>query len=497
MTGLFGPMSVDYMASVGSEHVTSLGYDAIAAEGRRRAPSGINASEDVILKQRGRDLATSQNRDVYRNFALTQWAIGKHLDFNTQIDFHANAGDKYGSFDDDLTFWVMQKAKKEAFDAARRHPLWRYLRMLEARSLLDGDLGNMQLATGHLQSLEGDRIRNAPGADPRWENGVLKGPAGMALAYGVWDRAPKTSGYVFNRSVPANRFYLHAHYGSFDQGRGISPLMSAINSMQDVYEGIDYTLAKMKVEQLFAMAIFRKAETSGGNLLGDDSTGTGRRKYQVDFGKGPILLDLDPGDEAKFLKSDSPGANSREFLMTVIMLSLKALDIPFSFFDESFTNFFGSRGSWMHYERSCVAKRANICDFLNWWFQWRIVLGVQDGEIRIPRGLTLARPFWEWYPSGMPWWDPVKEINGDNASVLAGYNNPQRVTKERGKGDWYKNIDARAEAEAYARKKGVQVSWGTLPTSPQDEQDHKERDKPEGSEKPAEKTPPARQEGDE
>lgn len=496
MLGLFGPMSVDYMASVGTEHVTSLGYDAIEPKDRRRAPTGINASEDVMLKQRGRDLASSQAKDVHRNFSLAKWAIGKHLDFNTQVDFNAIAGDKYGSFDDDLAAWVAEKVKKEAFDAARRHPMWRYLRMLECRSLIDGDMGNMQLATGHLQSIEGDRVRNAPGSDVRWENGVLKGPAGMALAYGIWDRTPRGCGYVFNRAVPANRFYLHAHYDRFDQGRGISPLMSAINSLQDVYEGIDYTLAKMKVEQLFAMAIFRKAESTGAPLS-EETSSNGRKRYQVDFGRGPILLDLDPGDDAKFLKSDSPGSNSREFLMAVIMIALKSLDIPFSFFDESFTNFFGSRGSWMHYERSCVSKRANICDFLNWWFQWRLVLGVQDGEIRIPRGLSLKRPFWEWYHSGMPWWDPVKEINGDNAAVLAGYDNPERITKGRGKGDWYKNIEARARCEAFARDKGVQVSWGILPTSPQEEQDHKDRDKPEGSGKTPEKAPPARQEGDE
>ena len=40
---------------------------------------------------------------------------------------------------------------------------------------------------------------------------------------------------------------------------------------EDVYEGMDYALAKMKVSQLFALAFFRDAEESMGDVTGGDS----------------------------------------------------------------------------------------------------------------------------------------------------------------------------------------------------------------------------------
>lgn len=455
---------VDSVQAEAGQSSSSLAYDVTEPKGRRRPPSGTNASEDAVLKQRGRDLIGSAAKDVHRNFAIARWAISKHLDYNTQFDFLSSAGEEFGSFDDDLEDWVAEKIKPKAFDIARRHGLDRFLRLAECRNVLDGDIGVMQLASGHVQAIEADRIRSPRENDDGWTNGVRTGPGGVSLAYGIWDRGPRGRGYRWNRSVPAARFHLHGSFDRFDQYRGISPFAAALIPLQDVYEGIDYSIAKLKVEQLFAMAVFRKAESAAAPFSEDASQGDSQRKrYEIDFGRGPIFIDLDPGDDAKFLKSDSPGANSREFLMAVIMIALKTLNIPFSFFDESFTNFFGSRSAWLHYERSCEANHQNIQELLNWWFMWRLQLGVQDGEIRIPRGLTLRRPWWEWVPAGMPWWDPVKEINGDNQAVMAGYTDPENVCKKRNQGNWFKNIRKRARCERFAKEQGVKVSWDMVP----------------------------------
>lgn len=456
---------VDSIQADPREGMSSFGYDATESKGRRRPPSGINASEDAVLKQRGRDLISSGGRDVHRNFTIARWMIGKHLDYNTQTDFLSGAGSEFGSFDDDLEAWVKEKIRPAAFDIARRHGLDRFLRIAECRHLLDGDMGIMQLASGHVQAIEADRIRSPRENDEGWTNGVRTGPGGVALAYGIWDRGPRGRGYQWNRSVPASRFHLHGTFDRFDQVRGISPFAAALMPLQDVYEGIDYSLAKLKVEQLFALAIFRKTGRTGAPFSEEESThGGGKRKrYEVDFGRGPIVLDLDDDDDAKFLKSDSPGANSREFLMAVIMIAMKTLDLPFSFFDESFTNFFGSRSAWLHYERSCKAKRDQIIELINWWFMWRLQLAVQDGEMRIPRGLSFRRPWWEWVPAGMPWWDPVKEINGDNQAVMAGWTDPETVCKKRNQGNWYKNIRTRARCEKFAQEQGVKVSWDMVP----------------------------------
>ena len=61
-----------------------------------------------------------------------------------------------------------------------------------------------------------------------------------------------------------------------------------------VYEGIDYALAKMKVEQLFALVFYRDANDTVAPLTEGSSEANG---YSVNFGKGPVQLDLDPGDK--------------------------------------------------------------------------------------------------------------------------------------------------------------------------------------------------------
>ena len=160
--------------------------------------------------------------------------------------------------------------------------------------------------------------------------------------------------------LPASRMIHHAYFERFDQVRGISPLAAAINSFRDVYEGIDYALAKMKVEQLFALVFYRDANDTVAPLTEGSSEANG---YSVNFGKGPVQLDLDPGDKAEFLKTDNPGSNTREFIQVVLSIAMKSLDLPYNFADESFTNFFGSRAAWLAYDRACISKRADIQEF--------------------------------------------------------------------------------------------------------------------------------------
>lgn len=442
------------------------GYDAIEPKGRRRPPSGNNQSEDLVLTQRRRELVASQAKDLHRNYAVARFMIDRHLDYNTEFDCYSSAGDKFGSFDDDFHQWLSEVSKKELFDAGGRHSQASYLRVMETRCILDGDCGSLQIADGTLQAIESDMIRNpSERGKAKWENGLKLGPANRVLAYAVADRVGH--GYSPTREVPAHRLYLRAAFDRFSQGRGVSPFTSSHNSLQDVFEGSDYTLAKMKAESLFAMAIFRDAENSAAPFSEETSTiaaaQSPKKRYEVDFGRGPVILDLEPGDDAKFLTSNSPGANVREFLAFTIMVALKSLGMPYSFFDGSSTNFFGSRADWLHYERHCIPIRRANREFLNWWLAWRIQIAAQDKDLKLPRGLTLRRPWWEWVPLGMPWWQPEREIGGDRAAVESAFDSPQRITRARGKGDAFKIVDEIAEFNAYCKLKGVSTSYSPIP----------------------------------
>ena len=186
------------------------------------------------------------------------------------------------------------------------------------------------------------------------------------------------------------------------------------------------------------------------------------------------MLDLNPGDKAEFLESRSPASETTDFLKLIIHVALKALDLPYSFFDESHTNFYGSRGGLIQYLKSCRSKQADLQEFLNEITRWRLGIAVADGELELPRSIEFENLKWEWVPDGVPWWDPAKEVAGHSAAIAAGLDNPQRVCRSVGT-DFYDNIDLIAEANDYAASKGVQMILPGVSTA-QAAMDNPERD---------------------
>lgn len=435
------------------------GYDAIRTNGKRKAVSSILKHEDQELKNSDRHKMLGAARDLSRNFALVAWAIRKHLDYVSMFDFQSRTGN--AELDAQIETLMTEWQRPQNCDAAGRFPFRKMLRLFEACRTKDGDVFALKLQSMQLQALEADRIRQPEDVEGTeetpWINGVRVNAAGGLAEVAIYDRVGNGR-FMWNRNVPASRIIQHGYFERFDQVRGISPLAAAINSFRDVYEGIDYALAKMKVEQLFALVFYRDAQDSVGIASGTDANG-----YQVDFGKGPVQLDLDPGDKADFLKSDNPGSNTREFIGVVLAIALKALDLPFNFYDESHTNFFGSRAAWLLYDRSCQSKRDDVAEFLRKITVWLYQGWIVSGQLVLPAGARVSDLTFEWVHRGMPWWDPAKEIRGNVEAIKAGLDNPYRICKEAGRGEFEENIDAIARAQEYARQRGVVLDYGQQP----------------------------------
>jgi capsid protein len=168
------------------------------------------------------------------------------------------------------------------------------------------------------------------------------------------------------------------------------------------------------------------------------------------------VFDLDPGEDMKVVESNNPSMELQQFSRLIVMVALKALDIPYSFFDESHTNYSGSRGSWMHYERSTMTARDDQVNMRTAWTKFQYQRWILEGRLKLPRGMTIDDLAFEWVPLGMPWWDPLKEINGDLLAVGSGLDSAQRITKERGKGDIFDNIDDNIAVIKYARDRGME-----------------------------------------
>lgn len=159
--------------------------------------------------------------------------------------------------------------------------------------------------------------------------------AGRPIEYCICQRGKTTDAgsnatFSFERIVPAETFITSVT--SIGSTRCISPLATAVNALRDTYEGMDYAVsAKMKVSQLFGLIFFRdrlSPDETGNDTLGQTSgseeDGTG---YEVDFGRGPVQLDLDPGDRAEFLESKSPSTEFQSFSQVMVSVAdIKALD---------------------------------------------------------------------------------------------------------------------------------------------------------------------------
>jgi hypothetical protein len=166
---------------------------------------------------------------------------------------------------------------------------------------------------------------------------------------------------------------------------------------------MDYTLARMKISQLFGLAIYQ-----------EENEGKG---ISVDFGAGPQVLELGETDKAEFLESNQPSFQLQQFFEISISIALKALDIPFSFYNESFTNFHGSKAALMGYLQSAAEKREDVKELLRWITTFWLALDIVDGDLELPRGMTLADLRFEWIPRGLPWWDMTRDITAISKAI--------------------------------------------------------------------------------
>ena len=458
-------------------------YDAIDGDHttKRRAPRVSTMGGDNHLDSRRRRKLTANTRDAVRNFALASWAVKRHLDYVTAFRFQSKTGDQ--ALDVEIENYIAERSKPHLCDAAGRHPLRRIIRNAEARRVIDGDIGIEKLAPappsrlrGTINAIEGDRVhgRGNPkrrNRDQLWTNGVKLDKNGRALAYSICAR--HGTGLAWQKTTPARNLYLHGYWDTthrFDAVRGVSPLASALNTMRDVYEGFDYSLARIKVGQLFGLKITRDADGENDGYseptADADDDGNLDSGYKVDLTQGIVQIDMDPGHDADFLESKTPATETVNFLELMIHVALKALNIPNSFLDESKTNFFGSRAALLHYLRSCSHTIADNGDLLNWLTRWWLGLGVADGLIDLPRGLEFEALKFAWIPDGVPWWDPAKEVRGHALAIAMALDNPQRIAMSTGT-DFFENVDKIAEAWTYAQDKldplGISL---TLPGAP-------------------------------
>ena len=456
------------MAGLLNRIQSMFGYDALEPQGRRKKISRAVYREDYHTRGNKHRGLQASSADLVRNMSLAGWMVRRHLDYVAQFEFHGRNDDE--SINRQIEQLMLEDSRPSRADISGRFTREKLFRLAEARRVLDGDTLLVKLRDGRMQGIQADLVRdpNRIPQNEQWINGVLINGFGRPLAYGIHKRDGYSS-TEFARRVNATNLI---HYGFFDryaadQVRGVSPLVSALNPLRDVYENFSFALAKAKVSQLFAMAFYRdspdsvlpvEADPEQGTIDADGDSIEEPRGFQAFVKSDTRYIDLNPGEKAEIIESKQPSTEFQNFTQLVLQVALKSLDIPFSFYDESHTNFFGSRAAWLHYERSCKDKRDDQIEMRRNYTQWKLQSWIAGGRLVLPTNMRQSDIAFEWVPRGMPWWDPSKEINGHIAAIKAGLDTPQRICRATGT-DYFDNVDAISKALAYAEQKGVPVEF--------------------------------------
>jgi capsid protein len=408
-------------------------YDGTDSRGRRRAPFSKTTTEDAAADARKREMLSATGHDLARNFVLTKSMIRRHLDFTTTFRFQAKTPDR--GFNAYLEQWWTQKTKRESFDIAHRHPHRRGLRIAEACRVIEGDHGWLKVSgekgepdRGTVQQIESSRISinrgDLPSKDDpeHWVNAVHVDPdTGRALEYAISRRTGRT-GMKLDRIVPASSMLMHSLYEfRTDQVRGVGAIAATLNWMKDTYEAFDYVNAKLKLGALFGVSIYSNTQ---------EMQWTRGDGYEIDFGqRGPFLLELNEGDKAEILQSKTTSSEDNAYLGMLCLLCLKTLDIPYSLWDATKGKFHGNKSELITYQMACKDRIADLVDFQEEHADWRMNIGVADGDLELPSGKGLDFINYEFVPAGVPPWDSVKETRGSAMQIACGFSSPQREAR--------------------------------------------------------------------
>lgn len=442
----------------------ALKYNAIEDRPTRRPVYVSTRSEDRELPTEQRRRLISEARDQQRNFSLAGFALRKHLQFVSYYRFSAGTPDR--EFNKRLERLVALWKEPKNCDAARRRGFDELMTILESHRAIDGDVGVLKRTDGRIQLIESDRIATPTdfGADPSWVNGVKLDSDGAAIAYSIC-RRKEYGGFEFERVVDAQNFDLPAYLTRADQIRGVSLFAPAVEMVSYLYDGLSYALAKLKLEQILGL----KTTLSDGESIvasyddqtTDDADSISRKAAET-FGSDVMHLALKVGEDAQFMESSNPSQNFQSFCESIIRMIFAALDVPFSFYDGSKTNFYGSEGEFEQYLDSVEKKQAPTIATLNGWiFDWLLPNWIIDGLIDLPTGWTIddLRGDVGWRGSGAPSWRLFRNVKEVQAGISAGLVSPLRVADSYGE-DMLRNIDELAQIRRYSASQDVFVPYG-------------------------------------
>lgn len=446
-------------------------YEATRPSTKRRDPSTIIRSEDRELDDQKRRTLEATGLDLVRNLTIAGWMIRKDIDFCSTFSFQCKSKDRgfNREFEQAMAWWT----RPGAFEISGRFDLGAWMQIAHATAILGGDLFVQKFpSTARIAAIEPDRVTMPRSGEipaeianhrNRWVNGVLPNGANAIQKICVCNRT-KGGSYEYARLLSGKNIWQMGDIGRFDSLRGISPLAPAINELVDTHEMFGHAKARAKLANMFGLAFFRSdkfeeqyLQNHGQDLIDgvdgvdeDEQTLPGQSdKYPVKLNGAPFKVEMDIGDRLAWLNTNLNASDTAQIVEMLIMLALKGLDIPMSFYDEARTNYYASKGAKELYFQSCRRKRRPNQQFLRRYTLWRTKLAILNGEFSLPRGMTMRDITFAWIPTGTFWLDRLREYKADSLAV----ENGQTSTVRLGHRDGYDAYEILAEQTEYEKER--------------------------------------------
>lgn len=408
------------------------GYDALRSSRLRQnflKTSYIDVNERSGLSAQDRRKASEMIRDQVRNLAWVGWMVRAHVTYVTRFSLMVN------HVDDNRE--IEERVKKEFFQWSedpfrchvfKMHSLADLMFIHEINKTIAGD-DFLILTPNGIQGIESDRVgkpefkipKSLEGKITDW--GFVEDKKGVPKGIVVID--PET--LEFQDFIDWDKVIIGGYFDRHDQKRGVSPLLSAYLSNQDLKENFEYALIKLKFSSFIGAVIKRNSATPMFQY-NEVQYEQGRTEYEFDLRPG-LKLELDPGDEIEFPEAKTPSTQFKNFAELMLQITLKALDIPFSWFDSRYTSYNGMRHEHNLYQSMAFRKQEANRRVLDRIFKWRLADMVVN---RIISSSDAEKIIWSWLPMANPFLDPQKEIPAEATQVAYGMNSRSQIMRQHG-----------------------------------------------------------------
>lgn len=453
----------------------TFGYNATEDKGRRQSPKTRVMHEHEVLTKVKRQRLQSTAQEQVRNHSLVAWMVRKHLDYVSK--FHASFRTGNDALDVLVNRILRWHGAPRNLDYGQRFGRDELFRLFELEKVVCGDAGLLKLPGLKLQAIESDLIAKGVGAPEGVNDSGLVMDNGRVTQFAICNRGLNGSTPTYDHLEDASNVIFDAYWTRFSsQFRGVSPLSTAINSVQDIHEGFEFNQIKAKMHALFGVAIFRAAEGNAalGGAAGATSETTGAAATatgeSMDLDPRAInMLDMNADDKIQILESSTPSSQFVEGSYLFIQVAMLALDIPITSFDSRRSSFSGRIADLNEYDVSCDSKRTKNRYVRQEYSDWLLATIWADkqspwrlGDVADRAGYTLrdVQEAVEWVASGSPWLSKLDQIRGDQLGIDLALDNAIDACRRRG-GNVFENIDKQAQVIAYAKEKGVPIMSGS------------------------------------